>query len=166
MSRLFVAAIPPADVVGHLHELARPPTPGVRWAPSEQWHVTLCFLGDADEAAALGAFDGIEAAACDARLGPGVTLLGDSVLIVPVSGLDGLASVIMEAMAPVGHDYRFSGHLTLGRRRQDVRVALLGSAVEARWRCTEIVLVRSRLGADGAAHEPIAVRRLGTAQSS
>jgi 2'-5' RNA ligase len=46
---LFVAVLPPLEVVGALAEAVRPlraGAPGLRWVPPERWHVTLAFLGE------------------------------------------------------------------------------------------------------------------------
>jgi 2'-5' RNA ligase len=48
--RLFVAVVPPLEVVEDLSEFAEPrreyPDDDIRWATDEHWHITLAFLGD------------------------------------------------------------------------------------------------------------------------
>ena len=68
-SRLFVAVVPPDDVLEAVAALPRPQEPGVRWTRPDTWHVTLRFLGDrVDEATASRALAGLRAA-------PGVEVL-------------------------------------------------------------------------------------------
>lgn len=60
--RLFVAIWPSAQAVGHLTAALSHDRPGgddLRWQPSERWHLTLAFLGDADPAAARSVLAGI-----------------------------------------------------------------------------------------------------------
>jgi RNA 2',3'-cyclic 3'-phosphodiesterase len=48
--RLFVAVVPPIDVVEDLSEFVEPrrehPDDDIRWAADEHWHITLAFLGE------------------------------------------------------------------------------------------------------------------------
>lgn len=51
--RLFVALVPPADVLAEIAEgfaRYRREWTDLRWMPREQWHVTLAFLGEVDDA--------------------------------------------------------------------------------------------------------------------
>jgi 2'-5' RNA ligase len=161
--RLFVAVLPPVEVVDDLTPLERADAPGVRWTPPEQWHVTLHFLGDAplpDATAALGA---LTAAPCTAVLGPRVGRLGREVLMLPVGGLDELAAAVGRAFAGIGRppDPRpFLGHLTLARLRARAACGLVDAAVRASWPVGEVHLVESTLGADGSRYEVRATRRL------
>ncbi|GGL28068.1 RNA 2',3'-cyclic phosphodiesterase [Phycicoccus endophyticus] len=47
--RVFVAVVPPEPVLEHLEHRLEPrrATPGPRWTPPGQWHLTLAFAGDA-----------------------------------------------------------------------------------------------------------------------
>ena len=50
--RLFVAVVPPDDVLDDLEEHLEPRReagPEIRWTDRHQWHVTLAFLGDVPE---------------------------------------------------------------------------------------------------------------------
>ena len=50
--RLFVAVVPPDDVLDDLDahlEPRREAGPEIRWTDRHQWHVTLAFLGDVPE---------------------------------------------------------------------------------------------------------------------
>lgn len=51
--RLFVAVVPPDDVLDDLEEHVEPRRdagPEIRWTDRHQWHVTLAFLGAVPEA--------------------------------------------------------------------------------------------------------------------
>jgi 2'-5' RNA ligase len=161
VSRLFIAAPVPRDVRDLLAaRLPRPDEPGVRWVPAHQWHVTLRFVGevdDADTAALVAALDGLDAPAAAARLGPRVSRLGRGVVCLPVSGLDELAAAVHAATAGAGPppDRPFVGHLTLARLRDRAACGVSGTAVDLGFDVDEVVLVRSTLGPGGAEHEPV-----------
>jgi RNA 2',3'-cyclic 3'-phosphodiesterase len=149
---------PPSAVLEGLGARPRPPGEGWRWTRPEQWHVTLRFLGDADERAAAGALGGLRSPPVTARLGPTAKTIGQGVLHLPVAGLDELAAAVVGltdgvAEAPVDHAFR--GHLTLARRRGG-RSAPPELRFEAAWTVEEIELVRSEVGRDGARHEVVA----------
>jgi 2'-5' RNA ligase len=181
--RLFVAVWPPDDLVSAIALLPRPEAPGVRWTTSDQWHVTLRFLGRMDAgvgpAGAGGEGGGAELLArrlagadlrpCSAVAGPASECLGDSVLSLPVDGLDALASAVVAATTDVGEppDTRpFRGHLTLARaRRRAPRGALrrlAGAEISASWHVHEIGVVSSTLTAAGARYETLATVPFGT----
>ncbi len=151
--RLFVAVWPPPRVIEALAALPRPDVAGLRWTSPEQWHVTLRFLGDCDEVAAIEAFRRIALEReVEASLGPGTGRFGRRVLHVPVHGLEDVAAATVVATAGVGlpPDSRpFVGHITLGRARDrrgvDLR-PLAGVAVSGSWTVRELTLVASRLG--------------------
>ena len=169
--RLFVAVWPTAEVVAAVAGLPRPDHPAVRWTTPDQWHVTLRFLGEvADEdvpvvTAALRAV-GEQHPARDVDLGPRTTRLGKGPLVVPVAGLDDVATAVIEATRDLGAppgSRPFMGHLTLarGRGRRPVPAALAGGELVARWPATELCLVRSRPGAAGGArYDNVAVAPL------
>jgi 2'-5' RNA ligase len=51
--RAFVALVPPAGALAELEAAVAPVRaahPGLRWTPPAQWHLTLAFLGEVDEA--------------------------------------------------------------------------------------------------------------------
>ena len=154
--RLFIAVRPSAAAVADIDRLPRPEAPGVRWLPADQWHVTLRFLGEADPDAAAAALAGLVAAPVEAVAGPATRLLGDSVLVVPVAGLERLAAAVMAVTAEVGEppeDRPFLGHLTLCRFRDEPPSGAVGAAVSATFRVDEVVLVRSRTLPGGAVHD-------------
>ncbi len=141
-----------------LEALPRSPAAGVRWVPPEQWHVTLRFLGRADEADAATALAHLRVAPAVARLGPRVSRLGRSVVCVPVSGLEGVAAAVAAVTAGVGEppDPRpFAGHLTLARLRHRGACGLAGAAVTGRFPVGAVDLVRSRTDQHGATYETL-----------
>jgi len=176
MARLFVAAWPPPDVIAGLEALRRPDVEGLSWTPTHQWHVTLCFLGEADAGSVSEALDAVGgggdpgARPVEASLGPTVSRFGQRVLYVPVAGLDTLAEAVSSAApsaAPgtpggaigLGGPGTFVGHLTLARVRKGVVVdldALAGERVEATWPVEEVCLVQSHLGQAGSTYEVLA----------
>jgi 2'-5' RNA ligase len=164
--RLFVAVWPPPEVLDALARLDRPAVPGVRWTRRESRHVTLWFLGEVDDPAPLAAaLDAAPLGPAEAEVGPRVTSFGREVLVVPVAGLEGLASAVAEAPAvrqSVGGGLRFRGHITLARARRggDVR-SLRGTRVAARFPVGEVMLVRSTPGAGGHRYDVLHARPLG-----
>ena len=139
---------------------------GWRWTRSDQWHVTLRFLGEADEDVAIAALDEVEHAPVEATVGPSVARLGSGVLMVPVSGLEELAAAVTRATATVGRppgDRPFVGHLTLARwrGRGRGRSSLIGTEVAGTFHVDEVHLVRSESKPEGPSYTAVAVRRLG-----
>lgn len=165
MSRLFIAVWPPPAVVHVLRDLPREVDAGIRWTTPDQWHITLRYLGKVDETVALDAFRTIEARSGEAVVGPTVERLGAAIVMVPVSGLDEIASVVAHATSGIGeppHPDGFRGHLTLARLKDEVASSLDGVEVAARFAVDEIALVRSELHADGARYTTVARRDLST----
>jgi RNA 2',3'-cyclic 3'-phosphodiesterase len=162
-ARLFVAAWPPAAVLDVIDALDRPEDPAVRYTTRDQWHVTLRFLGSCAVDDALAAFADIDGVATEARLGPVVSRLGRSVVVVPVGGLDALATAVVTATAHVGEPPEtrpFSGHLTVARLRGRPAARIAGQSVEASFPVREVHLVRSDLQRDGARYVRLATRSL------
>lgn len=159
MARLFIAVWPPEDVVAELLALPRKDQRGVRFVDPESWHVTLRFLGDADPDAVEAALDGMAIAPAQVRLGPGVDVLGERALIVPVDGLDAVAHDVTERTRDIGERprKRFAGHLTVARLQPHAAPPrALGSYVQAEFDLEEIALVQSKLHPDGARYTTIA----------
>lgn len=155
LRRLFVAVWPPAEVVDALCELPRPAEPGVRWVAPEAWHVTLTFLGEADGGDVAAALDGARLPAAEAVLGPQVSRLGRSVLVVPVGGLDELAAAVAAATEGLGSfsDPRpFVGHLTLARLRGRPACGVAGTAFRSTFVVEQVALVASAITSDGATY--------------
>jgi 2'-5' RNA ligase len=166
--RLFVAVRPPSEVIDAIAALPRPERHGIRWSRSDQWHVTLRFLGDVEDdrpvADALGAGLAGERAV-EVAVGPATAKLGRSVLVIPVHGLDDLAATVLDAtrdVVPVPDGaFSFRGHLTLARCPRSVPRWAIGAPVDARWTAAEVELVRSRLGGGPPVHEVVARFGLG-----
>jgi 2'-5' RNA ligase len=165
MARLFVAVWPPEEVVGELMSLRRKDQRGVRFVPPENWHLTLRFLGETDPDAVADALDGAVYPAASVRLGPGVDVRFDRVLVVPADGLDPLAAAVTGRTAGLGEPppKRFVGHLTLARLKPNAPMPpALGAYVSAEFEVAEIALVRSRLSPGGARYETIGTWPVGT----
>lgn len=179
--RLFVALMPPAEVVEELgvstvalRELA----PDLRWTHLEQWHLTLAFLGEVGEDVIDELARRLNRAAArhpplSLSLGGGGRF-GHQVLWTRVQGdregLRRLAGSVQAAARrsrlPV-EQRPYRPHLTLARSdgETDLRplVERLASWQGLPWVATRLYLVRSRLGAGpggSALHQPIAGWRL------
>ena len=153
MPRLFLAVFPPADVIERLGEMERPEVEGVRWTKREQWHITLRFLGEAEQRDVEGSLRGFRGSVASVRLGPVSKRLGARVLVLPAAGLGELAAEVRNLTADIGQppDRRdFTGHLTLARARKRVPGAVVGLPFEAEFRAPELWLVASELHPDGA----------------
>lgn len=165
MARLFVAVWPPSSVVEAVaREVPRPPGPGLRWVPPENWHVTLRFLGRADPDDAARALDGLAANAAEAVVGPAVTMLGRAIVCLPVAGLDRLAAAVVAATAGVGQPpegRRFNGHLTLARRKGRAS-APTGAPSASRFEVDEVALVESHTEPSGAEYRTLRTWPLAT----
>ena len=158
MARLFVAVWPPPAVVDALVALPRERQPRLRWTTEDQWHVTLGFLGEADEADAATALDTVVHPAVTATLGPALHHLGAGALVFPVSGLDSVAAAVAGATSGVGTsdpERVFRGHLTLARVKDRARVIPAHLEFIAAWLVTAVTLVRSNLHRDGARYDVV-----------
>ena len=152
-----MAVWPPEDVVAVIASLERPSVSGVRWTTSDQWHVTLRFLGDADVDEVRRTLDEVRAVRTEAALGPRTTRLGRGVLCVPVTGLEDLATAVVDATAALGKppDHRtFRGHVTLARVEGRVKPPLADLAPR-RWTVATFALVRSHVGGGPARYETV-----------
>ena len=115
MPRLFLAVFPPVEVVELLGGLERPEVEGLRWTVPEQWHITLRFLGEAEQGEVEDSLQGFRGSASTVRLGPASRRLGARVLMLPAEGLSELAAEVGVHTAAIGQppDRRdFTGHLT------------------------------------------------------
>ena len=158
MPRLFIAVWPTEDVIADLTALHRKDQKGVRFVRPENWHITLRFLGDADPDDVIEAMRGVELAPARAHIGPGVDVMNERALVVPVSGVDDLATIVVGRTSHIGEPprKRFIGHLTLARVKSNVAMPrALGTLFSAEFDVDEIALVQSRLDPDGAQYETI-----------
>ena len=164
MARLFVTVWPPEDVTAELMSLRRKDQRGVRFVPPDNWHITLRFLGDADPDRVSDALDRASFAPARARVGPGVDVIADRALMVPVHGLDDLAATVVEHTRAIGEPprKRFIGHLTLARLKPYAQMPrVLGTMLSAEFDVDEVALVESRLDPAGARYDTIATWPVG-----
>jgi RNA 2',3'-cyclic 3'-phosphodiesterase len=165
MMRLFVAVTPPPEPLEQLRSAtarARSACPDLRWTRSDQWHLTLAFLGEVDDGARadltvrLGHVAGRHPPLRLALHGAG--RFGDRVLWTrvtgDVAGLRRLAASVRAAARQarlVVEDRPYRPHLTLARGREgsDLRPAVdaLAGFTGRTWTAGELHLVRSHLGA-------------------
>ena len=172
--RLFVAVVPPLEVVEDLSEFVEPrrqhPDDDIRWASDEHWHLTLAFLGEvpdwkteeleerleraakrqqpfALQLAGAGAFPGVP----DARvLYAGVRDETESLkhLSMTTRAAANRAGVTVEGR-------KFNPHLTLARLRRPVDVTkwvrIFDTYESPVWTAGSLQLIESRLG-EGPGH--------------
>jgi 2'-5' RNA ligase len=167
--RLFVAVTPPADALDELEAAVAPlrsSCPGLRWTGRQNWHVTLAFLGQVDDAVAgeLGPALGEAVAGKHAglvSLGPAGSFPADqawaNVLWVGLRDQDEflkrLATTVGEvagkAGAPPDRQKTYKPHLTLGRSRNAAKVGPLVATLAGfngrPWAAGEIQLFQSHL---------------------
>ena len=160
MARLFVAIWPPDDVLDQLADIERPKDQGVKWVPHDNLHITLRFLGDADETEVAARLDDTLFPAATAVVGPAFDLLGERSLISPVAGVDELADVVRRALRGLGTEperKRFRGHITVARLARNARPRRsAGHRFDATFDVTEVALVASTLRDTGAVYDTVA----------
>ncbi len=163
--RLFVAIVPPADViqdaVGRVARLPSAVRAELRRTAPERFHLTLAFLGDVDEhlvGPLAECLAGVAAAAGPMALRlAGAGHFDGRVLWLGLTGevppLQTLAGDVADAVTQQGlllDQKPFRPHVTVARPRGalDVlgAVAALSSYEGPPWNASELVLMRSRLG--------------------
>jgi 2'-5' RNA ligase len=161
VTRLFVAVRPSEAVAGALDRIERPDLPGVRWVPPENWHVTLRFLGRANESNSVRALQGLVAPTAQAVIGGRPGRLGADALVLPVHGLEPLAAQVRAQFEGIGsgQDRAFVGHLTLARLRHRAACGVLAPFPPLRWRADTVELLASEAGAG--TYRTVAVVALG-----
>lgn len=172
--RLFLAVSVPPEVLGQLDaalEAHRASVPGARWAPIENQHVTLKFLGHV-EAGQRSAIEEICRSVAASALPSFVAVDGIGafprarrarVLWVGLDDPEGLlarlALSLNEGLEPLGYEAEeraFTPHLTLARLKSPAPVQKLIDEVEFRSASFEIGafhLFRSHLSPRGARYE-------------
>jgi 2'-5' RNA ligase len=166
VTRLFVTVWPTPEVVEHVRRIDRRGWDGVRSIPEHNWHVTLRFIGDADEAEAIEALRSADLPRPTGGVAAHLELLDRTSLVVPVDGLDQLAAEVMDATRHLGRvedGRRFRGHLTVGRSRGKRPIAArrpisggvrLEPAIDLV--VDEVALVASELSPEGARYTTVA----------
>jgi RNA 2',3'-cyclic 3'-phosphodiesterase len=170
--RLFVAVVPPSAVLDHLAAaVARLQSeqvaadPRIRWTVRAQWHLTLAFLGDVDDAVRPELHRRLARAAARhpvlrLRVGGGGAFGSARKARVLWAGVGGDATPLRDLARSVGaaarrtgievSEGRFRAHLTLARLREplDVRalVEWLSSYEGPTWSADQVELVCSHLG--------------------
>jgi 2'-5' RNA ligase len=157
-ARCFVAVEAPPELVGLLERLDRPARPGLRWTEPHQWHVTLCFVGQADPERVVAALPPELPGPAHAVAGPRPAVLSRHVWALPVSGLDLLAAAVTARLAPLmpppGRPFR--GHLTLARARRPAALdGLARPDIACRWQVGSVVAYRSELHPSGARYHEL-----------
>lgn len=167
---MFVAVVPPEEVVSHLDEFldVRRESPDLRWSASDQLHLTLAFLASVPDRSLDDLLERLERAArrrtaLDTRVLGGGAFPNAARARVLWAGLEldehgrtelrRLATGCRAAAGRAGIEVdgaRFRPHLTVARVRipQDVTrwVRLLDSYSGPPWRIHEVTLVESFLG--------------------
>ncbi len=169
--RLFVALVPPADAVEDLEEFLAPRRQAAdfRWAPAEQFHVTLAFMGSVEEWRIEEYVERLTDLVASSPVAT-VRLAGPVVFpdaararvlatgVVPESEgadvvLEQMASRARSAAVTSGMEVdgqRFRSHVTLARMRQPTEasnwVKLLDTYAGPAWAASEIEVVASHLG--------------------
>ncbi|MDO9457889.1 RNA 2',3'-cyclic phosphodiesterase [Nocardioides sp.] len=191
--RLFVAVVPPEEVVDHLDAFLEPRREHgrFRWTSAEQLHVTLAFLEQVPERSLDALVEGLQRGAArrqpfEARVAGGgafpdpahakVLWAGLDLAVDARAELDRLAAGARAAASHAGlvvDGQRFRPHVTLARlgRGQEVTrwVRLLDGYAGPAWTVDRVVLVESHLGEGPRRrprHEPVAELELGATTSA
>lgn len=166
--RLFVAVVPPDEVLEHLAEhlaLREEAGPDLRWTSRDQWHVTLAFLGAVAERRLDELTEAVSVSA--ARREPMLLRVGGAgtfpnpyaarVLWAGVETLEGdlgaVASGIRTACSSVGatpDGARLRPHVTLARFGHPTEATRWIRALDPyrgpQWRAEHVSIVESHLG--------------------
>ena len=175
MTRMFVAVVPPDDVVEHLEEFLAPrrEAGAFRWTVPDQWHLTLAFSANVPDRSYDDLVARLTRAAAKRRpmqariVGGGafpnvgrakVLFAGIETALEPGGETDGeelrrAATGARAALAKAGAEVdgqRFRAHLTLARIGRPVEatkwVRLLDGYAGPTWQIDELALVASHLG--------------------
>lgn len=167
--RLFVAVLPPPEVLDELHRFTGPyrtSQPELRWVPRDLMHITVAFLGQGDDRPlervlprlerAAGRYPKIELSFAGAGAFPGggtharvlwTGVYGDRGTLARMAASMNAAG--RRAGFPLGEIKGFRPHLTLARTRRptDVRPLLegMGAYASPSWTVDAVHLMSSRL---------------------
>ncbi|WP_062293471.1 2'-5' RNA ligase family protein [Demequina phytophila] len=143
--RLFLGVMTPGavdDVLDAVLDAAvrfRAREAGVdRWTPREERHVTVRFLGETQDRAAVESAAALAAARVRAPrllIGPLAIALTARVVALPVAGAEPIAAAVDAALAQTGlpaRDRPFTGHLTIARSRHRLHGAVAHEALAHR----------------------------------
>ncbi|WP_062520608.1 2'-5' RNA ligase family protein [Demequina silvatica] len=106
-----------------------------RWTPRSERHVTVRFLGETQDRAAVERGAALAAARSRAPrllIGPHAVALTARVVALPVDGAQHLADAVDESLAEEGlpaRDRPFTGHLTIARSRHRLHGAAAHEAL-------------------------------------
>jgi RNA 2',3'-cyclic 3'-phosphodiesterase len=167
--RLFVAIVPPAEVLGELAAAVAPlraARPGLRWTGPPDWHLTLAFLGEVTESVLAGLSVRLERAAGRHPAQP-LAIRGAgafpragraTVLWAGVEADTGALAALAASVAagarragapPPDEGRRYRPHITLARCREPASVGDLTAAIagfaSTGWVADDIRLIRSNL---------------------
>ena len=165
MPRLFTGLEIPKEVAQSL-SLLRGGLPGARWIDSENYHITLRFIGDIDDRLAheiASLLDGVRRRSFEVRFGNLMSFGGRKpravvVAIEPIQALVELQSELERLMQRLGLEpegRKFIPHVTLARLREsssrDVAeyLSTRGPVFGASFRVSRFVLFSSRSSVGG-----------------
>lgn len=168
--RMFVAVVPPVEVLEDLGEFLTPrqvAEPDFRWTAREQWHLTLAFMANVEDRHLDDLVARLERAAArrtsfDLRIAGGGAFPNPARAKVLFAGVDagtsheeltrlatGARAGASKSGAVTGGG-RFHPHLTLARLKRPAEVSRWVRVFESyrgpTWTAGEITLVQSHLG--------------------
>jgi 2'-5' RNA ligase len=176
--RLFVAVVPPIEVVEDLNEFVAPrrehPDDDIRWSAGEHWHLTLAFLGEVPDWKSDELSERLEAVAKRQTPFP-LSLKGAGafpgvpearVLYTGVrdetEALKQLSKTTRAAANKAGIEVdgrKFVPHLTLARLRRPIDVTrwvrVFDTYSGPEWTAGSLQLIESHLGTGSAAYATV-----------
>jgi 2'-5' RNA ligase len=180
--RLFWAVVPPAAVVEAVDAAVVPLRhrwPDLRWTRPDGWHLTLAFIGSAQDDAAAGLVAAVHRVVDEpvrVQLAGSAATSGGrgGVVWLPTTGSPALAELADRVrttsaqLVEVDRRRPWRGHLTLARTGRDApagladRVAAAYAAEPLGWTTDRVVLLRSRTLPTGATYERVGQVPLGS----
>lgn len=166
--RLFFALWPPRETSQALAAWASEvqKQTGGRVTATENIHLTLAFLGEADPDKARAAAKAVKARQHELPIDSAKYVRRNEMIWVGPSAMPGaLADLVsklhasLRAQAFVLENRPFAAHVTLIRKARAPK--LLPPLPKVEWPVSEFVLIRSRTSSKGSSYEPIEVLPLG-----